>query len=99
MRIERRIRRLEARMTPERIILRFDDDSTTEIHGRRGFVLRLWPGLCEGDLNPEQAKQFELIRQSNATKEGVGGHMVDLLRALGPRLKPHDPPLAVLSRL
>jgi hypothetical protein len=84
MRIEKRIRNLEAKLTPERITLCFDDGTTREIQGPRGFLLKLWPGLSGATLDPDQAEQLDLIRRSIAAEEPGGGHLVELLRALMP---------------
>jgi hypothetical protein len=92
MKIKKRIRALETRMTSGPVILHFGDGSTTEICGPRGFLLKLFPGIDSGDLDPVQAEQLDLICQSVASEEPGGGHMVDLLRALLHEATPVDSP-------
>jgi hypothetical protein len=83
MRLERRIRALEARMIGNPVVLRFADGSMREIRGRGGFLLSLFQGAIGGtDLSPTQAEQLDLIRRSVSAQEPGGGHMVELMQAL-----------------
>jgi hypothetical protein len=83
MRLEKRIRALEARLTSDPVSLQFADGSTKEIRGPGDFLLDLFcAALGRTDLNSRQAAQLELIRESVAAEEPGGGHMVELLRAL-----------------
>jgi|SRR6516162_4709859 len=99
LRIDQRIRRLEARLSPGRITLYFEDSSAKQIHGQRGFLLKLFPGLNGGDLSPVQAKQLDLIRQSTSAQEPGGAHLCDLLRALLPEPTETRHQRAACSRL
>ena len=90
MRLEKRIRALEARLVSDPVILHFADGSTKEIRGRGDFLLDLFCGACSGaDLGSVRGNQLELIRQSIAAQEPGGGHMVELLRSL--LNSPRDP--------
>ena len=81
MRLEKRIRALEARMLAEPVILHFADGSTREIHGRGDYLLDLFIGSCGGaDLSPAQAADLELIRQSVSAQEPGGARMTELIR-------------------
>ncbi len=81
MKLEKRIRSLEARLITEPVILRFAEGTTKEICGRSGFLLDLFCAACDGaELDPVQAAQLELIRGSVAAEEPGGGHMIELLR-------------------
>ncbi|HEY7334133.1 MAG TPA: hypothetical protein VH639_04555 [Bryobacteraceae bacterium] len=82
MKLEKRLRALEARMLSEPVILRFADGSTRELCGPRGFLLHLFVESSSEDLTPEQTSQLDLIRASVAAGEPGGGHIIDLLRAL-----------------
>jgi hypothetical protein len=71
--LEKRIAALESRMRPDSAILDFADGSTKEIHGPRGFLVKLFAGLSGGALDPEQAEQFELVRRCIRAEEPGGG--------------------------
>jgi hypothetical protein len=91
MKLEKRVRALEARVTTGAVVLHFADGSTRQICGRGDFLLGLFPGACGGqDFSPAQAAQLELIRKSVDAEEPGGGHMIELLRALwhGPAEEP-----------
>jgi hypothetical protein len=83
MRLEKRIRALEARMIADPVILHFADGSTEEIRGPGDFLLSFFAGAFGGvELSPAQTAQLQLIRQSVDAEEPGGGSMVELLRAL-----------------
>lgn len=83
MRLDRRIRALEARLITVPVILRFIDGSTRELRGSTDFLLRLFQGACGGaDLSPVQVEQLDLIHHSICAEEPGGGHMVELIQAL-----------------
>jgi hypothetical protein len=87
MRLEKRVRALEARIIAEPVVLYFGDGSARTICGRGDFLLSLMRGACGAEVDPGQVAQLDLISQSVAAKEPGSGHMVELLRALmnGPR--------------
>jgi hypothetical protein len=81
MRLEKRIRALEARFLADPVILYFADGSKREIHGPRNFLLDLFVGACGGaDITPAQAEQLDLVRRSVDAKEPGGGRMTELIR-------------------
>lgn len=81
MRLEKRIRALEARVFSDPVTLHFADGSKREIHGPRNFLLDLFVGACRGaDITPAQAEQLDLIRHSVAAQEPRGAHMTELIR-------------------
>ena len=81
MRLEKRVRALEARLITDPVVLCFADGSKRELRGRGDFLLRLFHGSCGGvDISPGQAAQWDLIRQSVYAQEPGGGRMVELLR-------------------
>jgi hypothetical protein len=81
MRIEKRLRALEARMISDPLILTFADGSTRTICGGGDFLMRLFKGVFgRADLGPGQAAQLDLIRQSVRAQEPGGGRMIELLR-------------------
>jgi hypothetical protein len=83
MNFERRIRKLEARMIAEPVILQFADGSTRELHGPSDFLVRLLRGVCgRADLGIGQREQLELIRQSMYAHEPAGGRLTEFLRCL-----------------
>jgi len=83
MRLEKRIRALEARMLADPVILFFADGSKQEIHGPRNFLLDLLVRACGGaDITPAQAEQLHLIRESVYAQEPGGGRMTEVLRLL-----------------
>ena len=82
MRLERRLRALEARMSADPVILHFADGSTRNVNCRNDVLFSLFRNACGGNLSPEEAAQLDLIRQSVAADEPGGGHMIELLRAL-----------------
>jgi hypothetical protein len=83
VRIEKRVRALEARFIKDPVVLYFADGSKREIRGHGDFLLNLVADACRGtELGPGQAAQMDLIRQSVAAQESGGGHMVEVLRCL-----------------
>jgi len=81
MRIERRVRALEAELIAEPLILHFADGSTRAIWGGGDFLMRLFKGVFgRADLGRRQAAQLDLIRQSVRAQEPGGGRMIELLR-------------------
>ena len=82
MRFEKRIRALEFEAFENATTLRFADGGTREISGARYYLLDLFAGACRGDLNSDQAKQLELIRECEAAEEPGGGLMVELIQSL-----------------
>jgi hypothetical protein len=82
MKLEKRIRALEAQLVTDPVILHFSDGTTRELRGPGDFLLRLFNGICSGaDLSPEHTAKLELVRQSVDAEEPGGTHMVELLRA------------------
>lgn len=83
MKLEARLRKLEARASSDPIVLHFTDGSTREIRGRGDYLLDLFAGaIGGGDLSPRQAEHVDLILGCVSAKEPSGGHMIELLRAL-----------------
>ena len=83
MKLERRVRALEARLITDPAVLSFADGSTQEICCRGDYLLRLFQGACGGaDLRPGHAEQLDLIRRSVRAREPGGGHMTEVLRCL-----------------
>jgi hypothetical protein len=81
MRLEKRIRALEAKMHSDPVILYFADGTTREICGRADFLLRLFYAACgEGDLSPAQAEAVDLIRRSVDAQEPGGARITELHR-------------------
>jgi hypothetical protein len=81
MRLEKRIRALEAQLIGDPAILFFSDCSRQEICGRGQFLLDLFCAACDGaDLNPVLSAQLELIHQSVCAWEPGSGHMIELVR-------------------
>jgi hypothetical protein len=81
MRLEKRLRALEARLRTEPVILYFADGSTKEICGQGDFLLGLFRSACgEVNLYPAQSAQLDLIRECVAAIEPGGGHMVELIQ-------------------
>jgi len=59
MRLEKRVRTLEARMLADPVVLYFADGSTREICGRADYLLRLFCTACYGgELSPRQASEL-----------------------------------------
>jgi hypothetical protein len=91
MRLEKRIRALEARMLADSVILYFADGSKREICGRADYLLRLFCDACYGgDLSPGQAAELDLIRHSVAAQEPGGARMTEIIRCFlhGPAEEP-----------
>jgi hypothetical protein len=83
MKLERRIRALEAKLFTEPLILHFADGSTRTIYGGGDFLMGLFKGVFgRADLGPGQAAQLDLIRQCVRSEEPGGGRMLELLRCL-----------------
>ena len=99
MRVEKRVRALEARYIKDPVVLYFADGSTTEICGHGDFLLRLLADTCSGgELKPEQAKQLDLVRRSVGAQEPGGARMIEVLRCFleGP-VETHDSTLVDAS--
>jgi len=91
IRLEKRIRALEARMLADPVILYFADGTTSEICGRADYLLRLFCAACGGeDLSPRQAAELDLIRDSVSAGGASCAQMTQLIRAflLGPAEEP-----------
>ena len=82
MKLEKRLRALEARLIAAPVILIFADGSTEEICGPRYFLLDLFRASSDigPDLSPVQAEQLDLIRRSVSAQEPGGGHRIELIR-------------------
>ncbi len=88
MRLEKRLRALEAQFISEPAILYFADDTAKEICGRSDFLLSLLVDTCRGaPLNARQAEAMDLIRRSVFAKQPDGGRLTELIRlaANGPQ--------------
>ncbi len=83
MRVERRIRALEARFSTDPLLLFFSDGTTRQISGRGAHLLRLLRCAAGAeDASPRQAEQLEWIRRSTRAHEPGGGHLIELIRCL-----------------
>ena len=83
MRVEKRVRALEARYIKDPVVLYFADGSTTELRGHGDFLLRLIAAACSGgELKPEQAKLLDLVRRSVGALEPGGARMTEVLRCV-----------------
>jgi phosphosulfolactate synthase (CoM biosynthesis protein A) len=83
MKIEKRIRALEARMSSDPVVLHFADGSTRELRGQRYFLLDLIGVACRGaDISASQAAQLEAVRQSLWAEEPDGGRLTEVIRIL-----------------
>jgi hypothetical protein len=82
MRLEKRIKALEAKMFSDPVILCFADGSTRTLSGQRYFLLDLFSGACGGDPSPEERAQLDLIRKSVFAREPGGGRMVEMMQSL-----------------
>jgi hypothetical protein len=81
MRLEKRIRVLEAKMSSGSVTLHFTDGTNREFHGRRNLLLDLFVAACGGaDMTPAQAEQLDLIRHSVAAQEPGGARMTELIQ-------------------
>jgi len=81
MRLEKRLRALEAKMLANPVILYFADGSKQVIHGPRNFLLDLFVGACGGaEITAAQATHLDLIRQSTHAREPGGARMTELIR-------------------
>ena len=77
MRVEKRVRALEARYIKDPVVLYFADGSTAEVCGHGDFLLRLLAAAAwGGDLSPGQQEQLDLIRASVDSVEPDGGPSV-----------------------
>ncbi len=91
MRLEKRVRALEARMLADPVILYFADGSTREICGRADYLLRLCCAACYGgELSPRQTAEVDLIRDSVGEGGASCAHMTQLIRCFlrGPAEEP-----------
>ena len=83
MRVEKRVRALEARYIKDPVVLYFADGSTAEVCGHGDFLLNLVADACSGgELKPEQAKQTDLVRRSVGAREPGGGRLTEVLRCV-----------------
>lgn len=82
MRLEKRIRTLEAKMLSDPVILYFADGSTRALSGRRYFLLDLFSGVCGSDLSPDHEVQLDLIRRCTFAQEPGGGRIVEAMQSL-----------------
>jgi hypothetical protein len=83
MRLERRLRALEARVSADPLVLFFADGSTVKIGCRRDYLLDLFVGANDqANLSPQRAAHLELIFKSVGAKEPGGAHMVEVLKSV-----------------
>lgn len=83
MRLERRLRALEAKVSADPLILFFADGSTVKICCRRDYLLDLFVGANDpAKLSPQQTAHLELIFKSVGAREPSGGHMVEVLKSV-----------------
>jgi hypothetical protein len=80
MKIDRRIRALEARFASDRVVIYLADGSARELLGRTGFLLDLFCDACRGDLTSAQREQLELVRESVDADEPGGARLAEVLR-------------------
>lgn len=93
MRLEKRIRALEGKLSGNRVTLHFADGSTQEIFRNGNYLLDLFVNTCSGrELDSRQAADLDLIRHCVASRESNGGHLVDLIKCFldGPVPDPSD---------
>ena len=91
MRFEKRLRAPEARFLADPVILYFADGSTREICGRADYLLKLFCTACYGgELNPRQAAELDLIRDSVGEGGASCARMIEIIRCflLGPAEEP-----------
>jgi hypothetical protein len=100
--LKERVDALEVTLREEWAILYFEDGTTREIRGPRGFLFRLFRATRVGpDVTPGQAEHLKLIRQCVGAREAGGAHMVDLIKcmmAAEETIRNMDPLLEELSR-
>jgi hypothetical protein len=83
MTIETRIRKLEAKMITDPIILHFSDGTTRQLCYRGTYLLSLMRDVCRGlVLSPWQAEQLELVRRSVWAEEPGGARLVEVVHCL-----------------
>ena len=81
MKLEKRIRELEARLLANQVTLYFADGSARQIRGDGNYLLDLLISACRRDqLSCGHAADLDLIRECVGSKEANGGHMVELIR-------------------
>jgi len=93
MRLEKRIRALEARMLADPVILYFADGTTREICGRAEYLLKLFCLACGGgELSPRQAADLDLIRDSVTAGGASCARMTEIIRCFlhGPAEAPRS---------
>lgn len=84
MKLEKRVKALEARLLADSVLLHFADGSTRLIMGRRYFLLDLFARESV-DLSPTEAAQLDLIRRCVAAEEPGGARLVELMQSvMGP---------------
>lgn len=83
MRLEKRLRALEARLISSPVMLYFADGSTRALCGGSDLLVRQLQTVCRGaDLTPGQSAELALIDECVRSEEPGGGRMVELLRCL-----------------
>jgi hypothetical protein len=83
MRLDARLRKLEARVRLEPIVLYFADGSMREICGPGDYLLDLFAGAIGGaDLSAREAEHVDLILRCAHAEEPGGARMVEVMKAL-----------------
>ena len=83
MKVEKRLRALEARFGSDVVILHLADGTERELRGPRNFLLDLIGAACRGaDISASQAAQLEAVRQSLWAAEPGGGRLTEVIRIL-----------------
>jgi hypothetical protein len=83
MKVEKRLRALEARLLSDPVTLYLADGTMQILYGPKDFLLNLVADACRRtDFAPGQTAQLELIRRSVAAQEPGGARLVEVMRCL-----------------
>ena len=82
MKLEKRIRALEAKMLSDPLIFHFADGSVKTLTGGRHFLVDLLVRSSSPDLNPAERAQLDLIYESVSAEKPGGGHLVEMMQSV-----------------
>ena len=82
MKLEKRLRAVEAKMSSNPTILHFADGTEKKIYEGKHYLLHLFTGASERTLSPRDAKNLDLILKCKWAEERGGGRLVEAIQSV-----------------
>jgi hypothetical protein len=82
VKLEKRLRAVEAKMSSNPTILHFADGTEKKIYGRKDYLLQLFIAASGQNLSPRDAKNLDLILKCKRSEERGGGRLVEAIKSV-----------------